>query len=87
MELERALEGSYHSWVSGVLIKNENFFDFRDKEIVDILSGTVDSSNLVNLKTRDRSGVKRSNTNNTNITETPTSFNKFRPSEKLLGSI
>ena len=50
-------------------------------EIVDIFSGTVDPKLVVNLKTRDGSGVKRSNTNNTNITETPTCFNKFRPSE------
>ena len=55
--------------------------NFRDIEIVDILSGTVDSKLAVSLKTPDRSVVKRSNTNNTNITETPTSFNKFRPSE------
>ena len=36
---------------------------------------------MVSLKPPDRSGVKRSNTNNTNTTETPTCFNKFRPSE------
>ena len=55
--------------------------NFHDIETVDILSGTVDSNFVVNLKTPDRSGVKRSNTDNTNITQTPTSFNKFRPSE------
>ena len=52
-----------------------------DTEIVDILSGIVDCKLVVNLKTPGRSGVKRSNTNNTNVTETPTCFNKFRPSE------
>ena len=36
---------------------------------------------MVSLKPPDRSGVKRSNTNITNTTETPTCFNKFRPSE------
>ena len=51
------------------------------KKIVDILSGNVDSNFAVNLKPPDRSGVKCSNTNDTNITETPTSFNEFRPSE------
>ena len=55
--------------------------NFHDIETVDILSGTVHSNFVVNLKTPDRSGVKRSNTDNTNITQTPTSFNKFRPSE------
>ena len=56
--------------------------NFRDMEIVDILSGSVNSNLVVNLKTPDRWRVKRSNTNNTNITQTSTSFNKFRPSEK-----
>ena len=32
---------------------------------------------MVNLKTPDRTGVKLSNTNNTDITKRPTSFNKF----------
>ena len=55
--------------------------NFDNIEIIDILSGTVDSKFVLQLKTPDRTGVKRSNTNNTSITETPTSFNKFRPSE------
>ena len=54
---------------------------FCDTEIVDILSGTVDYTLVVNLKTPDRSGVKRSNTNNASITQTPICFNKFRPPE------
>ena len=33
------------------------------------------------LKTPNRSRVKRSNTNNTNINDIPTSVVKFRPSE------
>ena len=53
-------------------------FNLSNTEIADILSGTVYSKLLVNLKTSDRSGVKSSDTNNTNITDTPTSFNKFR---------
>ena len=55
--------------------------NFYDTEIVDILSGNVDFKLVVNLKTSDRSGVKRSNTDNTNITETSTHFNNFRPPE------
>ena len=53
--------------------------NFRDSEIVDILSGTVDSNIAVNLKTFHRAGVTRSNTNNTIITET--SFDKSKPPE------
>ena len=59
-----------------------NISNFYDTDIVDILSGTVDSKLVINIKSPDRSGVKHSNTNNTNITETPTSFNKFKRSEK-----
>ena len=54
--------------------------DFYDTEIVDVLSGALDFKLVVNLKPPDRSGVVL-NTNNTNITETPTSFNKFKPSK------
>ena len=45
---------------------------FLDTEPVDILSGTADSSLVVNLKTRERLEVKHFNTNDTNITETRT---------------
>ena len=55
--------------------------NFCDTEIVDILFGTADSDLVVNLETPDRSEVKHSNTNNTNIIEAPTSFNKFKSSE------
>ena len=41
-----------------------------DAEIVDILSGTVDFNLVATLKIFSGSGVKRSNTNNRNITET-----------------
>ena len=61
--------------------------NFCDAEIVDILSGTVDSKLVANQKTPGRSGVKRSNTNNRNITETPTSFNKFKTDTKITESI
>ena len=59
--------------------------NLQDTEIVEILSGTVDSSLVANLKTHDRSGIKRSNTNNKNTTETSTSFNKLgiKKMEKL----
>ena len=49
-----------------------DILNFCDTKIVDILSVTVDSKLVVNLKTPDR--LKRSNKNNPNITETPTSF-------------
>ena len=55
--------------------------NFWNIEIVDILFGTVDSKLVVNLNAPDRTGVKRSNTNNINITLKPSSFNKSRPSE------
>ena len=68
---------------------------FLDKEIADILSGTVGSNLLVNLntfnlsvnlKTPGRSGANHSSTININIKEAPTSFNKFILSGKILGS-
>ena len=52
-----------------------NFHD--DTETVDILSRTVDSDLAVHLKTPDRSGVKLFNTNNTNISEPPSSFKQL----------
>ena len=60
--------------------------NFCDTEIVDILPGTVDSKLVVNSKPPDRSGVKCSNNNNTNITETP-SFNKFKTDIKITKSM
>ena len=57
------------------LIDISNFFD---SEIVDIHSAALDYKLVVNLKNPDILGVKPSNTNNTNITETPTCLNKFR---------
>ena len=46
-------------------------------------SGTVDSNLVVDLKIPDRSGVKCSNTNNTNITETDLIFQAIRKWQKL----
>ena len=48
---------------------------------LEILPRTVDSKLVVNLKPPHKTGVRRSNTNNTNITVRPISFNKFRPSK------
>ena len=64
-------------------MKSKSLFDisdFCDTEIVDVLSGALDFKLVVNLKPPDRPGVVL-NTNNTNITETPTSFNKSKPLE------
>ena len=58
-----------------------DIFNLRYTEIVDILSGTVDFNLVVDLKTPDRSEVKRSKAYNTNVTEASTSFNKSRPQE------
>ena len=55
-----------------------DIFNFCDTEIGDIVSRTVDYKLAVNWKTLDRSGVKRPNTNNTNITETLTRLSKLR---------
>ena len=55
--------------------------NFCHTEIVHVLSRTVKSKLVINLKTLDGTGVKRSNTNNTSISETPTSFHKNRLSE------
>ena len=55
--------------------------NFCDTEIVNVLSATVDSKLVVNLKTPGRSGAKGSNINNANATEVPSCFNKFRPSK------
>ena len=87
MELERALWRKSHYWVLYSSLKSadkkEKTFlftvlslidisSFLDTEPVDILSGTADSSLVVNLKTRERLEVKHFNTIDTNITETRT---------------
>ena len=54
--------------------------NFCDTDIVDILSRPVEFKLVINLKALDRSGVKCSNTNKS-ITETSTSFHKYRLSE------
>ena len=55
--------------------------NFCETETVNILYGTADYKLVVNLKTPERSGVKRPNANNINFTEARTCFNKFRPLE------
>ena len=54
------------------------YFDrhFCDTKIADILSEAVDFKLVEKFKSTDRSGVNRSKTNNTNITETPGCFGK-----------
>ena len=44
-------------------------FNFRETEIVDSLSRTVNSNLVINLKPPYRSGIKRPNTKNTTTTE------------------
>ena len=59
-------------------MKHCNSFDrhFCDTKTAGILYETVDIKVVEKFKSTDRSGVKRSKTNNTNITETPGCFDK-----------
>ena len=69
------------SWFTVLPLILIDISNFCDTEIVDILSRTADYKLVVNLKAPDRSRAKRSNTNDRNVTKTPTCLNKFRSSE------